>query len=125
MGLQVEHPQDEGRGTCDAYCQGYRRQASHVPADSLRQRQSNRRRGSFCTGERNAALHRSPAMSEETRPILCGRCHVGVEKRTDPNGQEMAFCPNCGESDTIENAIGEAADYLTNKTLGDMLDPFE
>jgi hypothetical protein len=37
----------------------------------------------------------------------------------------MAVCPACGESDTVENAVGEAADYLTNKIAREAMAPFE
>lgn len=47
----------------------------------------------------------------ETKTVLCGRCHVAVEERANPDGQMMAVCPTCGESDTGENAVGEAADW--------------
>jgi hypothetical protein len=63
--------------------------------------------------------------NEETRPILCGRCHVGVKQRTDPNGQEMAFCPSCGETDTTENVIREASEYFTNETARKLMGPLE
>lgn len=52
---------------------------------------------------------------DETKPILCGRCNVEIQQRTDPDGQDRAFCPTCGQSDTVDNAIREAGDYLANK----------
>lgn len=61
----------------------------------------------------------------ETKTILCGRCHVPVEERANPDGQMMAACPTCGESDTVENAVGEAADYLTDKIARKTLAPFD
>lgn len=65
-------------------------------------------------------------MSEpETNPILCGRCHVEVEERANLDGQMMAICPTCGASDTVENAVREAGEYLTDKLAREMLDPFE
>ncbi len=65
-------------------------------------------------------------MSEkETNPILCGKCHVEIEERTNPNGKVMAVCPTCGVSDTVENAVGEAADYLADKIAREAMAPFE
>jgi hypothetical protein len=65
-------------------------------------------------------------MSEdETKPILCGRCHVAVDERIDPNGQAMAVCPQCGVTDTVENAVGEAGEYLAEKVAREMTAPFE
>jgi hypothetical protein len=37
----------------------------------------------------------------------------------------MAVCPTCGESDTVENAVGEAGDYLAEKIAREALAPFE
>jgi hypothetical protein len=54
---------------------------------------------------------------DETKPILCGRCHVDIEHRVNPEGQTMVVCPNCGQSDTPENVAREAAEYLTDKTI--------
>jgi hypothetical protein len=61
----------------------------------------------------------------QTQTVLCGRCRVAVEERSDPDGQMMAVCPTCGESDTVENAVEEAADYLTNKIAREAMAPFE
>ena len=47
----------------------------------------------------------------ETRPILCGFCHVRIEGRTDAHGNDEAFCLQCGQSDTLENAIREAGEF--------------
>lgn len=49
--------------------------------------------------------------------ILCGSCHVAVEKGVDPNSQMMAVCPCCGQSDTLENAAREAPEYFTDKAV--------
>jgi NAD-dependent SIR2 family protein deacetylase len=61
----------------------------------------------------------------ETKTILCGRCHVAVEERTNPDGQVLAVCPTCGESDTVENAVGEAGDYFADKVAREALAGFE
>jgi hypothetical protein len=37
----------------------------------------------------------------------------------------MAVCPTCGESDTVENAVEEAADYLADKVTREALAGFE
>jgi hypothetical protein len=65
-------------------------------------------------------------MSENQQsPILCGKCHVEVEQRVDDEGNNLAVCPSCGVSDTVDNAIRDAADYLTEKIARDALKPFE
>lgn len=53
----------------------------------------------------------------ETMTVLCGRCHVAVEQRVNPDGQVMVVCPTCGQSDTLENAAREAGEYLTDKLM--------
>jgi hypothetical protein len=37
----------------------------------------------------------------------------------------MAVCPTCGVTDTVDNAVGEAADYLADKVSREALAPFE
>jgi hypothetical protein len=67
------------------------------------------------------ALFKGTSAMSETRPILCGHCHVGIEGRADAHGNEEAFCPRCGQSDTLENAIreaGESAAYFLAEQLG-------
>jgi hypothetical protein len=58
---------------------------------------------------------------DESKPVLCSRCHVQIEVWVDANGQKLAACPNCGQSDTLDNASGEAVSYLTDKVLREML----
>ena len=65
-------------------------------------------------------------MSEtQTKQVLCGTCHVNIEQRTDPNGQEMAVCPQCGRTDTLDNAIREATEYFADKLTREMLSPLD
>lgn len=54
---------------------------------------------------------------EEARPILCGKCHVGVEQRVDAHGNPAVACPSCGVSDSAENAVREAGEYLMDKLM--------
>jgi hypothetical protein len=58
---------------------------------------------------------------DETEPILCSGCHIPIEVRVDANGQKLAACPNCGQSDTLDIASGQAVSYLTDKALREML----
>lgn len=60
----------------------------------------------------------------ENKTVLCGGCHVALEDRANPDGQMMAVCPTCGESDTVENAVGEAGDYFADKVAREALAPF-
>jgi hypothetical protein len=60
------------------------------------------------------------AMSE-AMTILCGRCHINVEPRVNPDGHTLLVCPKCGESDTAENAVREAGEYLIDKATRESL----
>jgi hypothetical protein len=62
--------------------------------------------------------------SDETHKVLCGRCHVPVDKGTDAQGQDIVTCPSCGESDTVENASREAGEYYTSKLVRDAFSGF-
>lgn len=53
----------------------------------------------------------------ETRPVLCGKCHVSPERGFKRNGQMWASCPICGQEDTITYINREAAEYSTDKAL--------
>lgn len=61
----------------------------------------------------------------ENKTILCGGCHIPIKEMANPEGQMMAVCPTCGVSDTLENAIGEAADYLRDEADRELMAPFE
>jgi predicted RNA-binding Zn-ribbon protein involved in translation (DUF1610 family) len=62
-------------------------------------------------------------MTDVTKKVLCGHCHINVEERTEADGQVMAVCPQCGNTDTLDNAIREATEYFAEKTVGEMLSP--
>ncbi len=47
----------------------------------------------------------------ETRPILCGICHVSPEGGFERDGKTWAACPVCGQEDRMENILREAAEY--------------
>lgn len=82
MGFQVEYPQDERRGTCDADRQVYRGRAFHVPADSLRPKRSNRRRGVSGCGKRDS----TPKSSRPTIPNRgLGRGPVSIADTDTPD----------------------------------------
>lgn len=58
-----------------------------------------------------------------TYEIKCAKCDVPVELVTEANAK-IARCSVCGMSDTQENAVREAGDYVTDqvaKGLDDML----
>jgi hypothetical protein len=61
----------------------------------------------------------------ETKTILCGICHVPVERRINPDAQMMAVCANCGQIDTPENAVGEAGRHLIDKLTRETLAEFD
>ena len=57
-------------------------------------------------------------MSEnEADPILCGRCQVPVNEGIDAQGHAAVVCPSCGASDSAENAVQEATEYLLDKLM--------
>jgi hypothetical protein len=57
-------------------------------------------------------------MSEdEADPILCGICHVPVNEGIDAHGHAAVVCPSCGASDSAENAVQEATEYLLDKVM--------
>lgn len=56
------------------------------------------------------------------RTIYCGKCRVAVEPR-EQDGKQMAVCPNCGESDTVENALHEATEDLADKMMRNAMGP--
>ncbi|MGC1779064.1 MAG: hypothetical protein WBB34_14050 [Xanthobacteraceae bacterium] len=64
-------------------------------------------------------------MTETTKQVLCGHCHVNVEERTESDGQVMAVCPRCGNTDTLDNAVQEASNYFADKLTRDMLSPLD
>jgi hypothetical protein len=57
----------------------------------------------------------------ETKTVLCGICHVPVEKRINPDGQMMVVCPTCWQSDTTENAVREAGENLVHKLISEAM----
>ena len=57
----------------------------------------------------------------ETRTVLCGVCHIPVEQRANAQGNAILVCPTCGNSDGVENASREAAEYLTDKLMRELM----
>lgn len=51
-------------------------------------------------------------MPPDSSRLLCARCRVPAKGITNSDDQIMIVCPNCGESDTLENATREAAQYV-------------
>ena len=58
--------------------------------------------------------------SEETSPLLCGKCRIPVEGRTEADGSNRVRCPRCGENDTLNNAVREAAGHKAEKLVKGM-----
>jgi hypothetical protein len=46
---------------------------------------------------------------------LCGRCKVALEVVTE-NDSEIGRCPQCGNSDTLDNVLRIVGDYALEKT---------
>jgi hypothetical protein len=52
--------------------------------------------------------------------MLCEECRVEVEVISDAHGRpESVVCPECGENDSIENALLEIRDYLARQAAGE------
>jgi hypothetical protein len=60
-------------------------------------------------------------MLPESCPLICARCHVRLKGSGDPNDNATVFCPECGESDTLENAIREATEHFVDEQVHGML----
>ena len=65
-------------------------------------------------------------MTEKTTmTLLCERCRMAVNERTEPDGHKMAVCQSCGVTDTLNNAVHEAATCFADKSARDATTPFE
>ena len=64
-------------------------------------------------------------MSRENKTIKCAKCKVALEVWTEPDGQMMARCPQCGVSDNLDNVQREAVEFLTEEAEKLMFKPFE
>jgi hypothetical protein len=51
----------------------------------------------------------------ETRPILCGKCHVPIETRVERDGETWGTCPVCGREDRMDEIIRETTGYHVDK----------
>ena len=54
----------------------------------------------------------------DTSAMLCGKCRVTAEGRTESNGDEWISCPRCRREDRLDDAIGEASEYKLSKIVG-------
>lgn len=54
---------------------------------------------------------------EPSGSLLCGQCRVPVEGSTDADGIDRVRCPACGRADTLDDAVGYAADHEVTKAL--------
>lgn len=57
--------------------------------------------------------------------ILCAKCRVEVQKAEEDGKPDMAVCPKCGLTDTVENAIAEAGEALAASIADAGLKGFE
>ena len=63
-------------------------------------------------------------MSDDTHEIKCAKCNVALKgSSVNPEPNDIVACPNCGISDTFENAVREAstglAEDLGNSIIAD------
>jgi len=54
---------------------------------------------------------------EESRPILCGKCHVPIKVNTKADGETWGFCPACGQQDRMDDTVREAAKNRVDKMI--------
>ena len=59
-------------------------------------------------------------MTDQTGPILCGKCHVTPERGFERNGETWAACSICGREDRVEDIMREAAKYTADKSVRGM-----
>ena len=57
--------------------------------------------------------------------ILCAKCRVEVQKAEEEGKPDMAVCPKCGLTDTVENAVAEAGKALAARLADDSFKGFE
>jgi hypothetical protein len=53
----------------------------------------------------------------DTKPILCGKCHVPIKVGTEADGETLGACPVCGQQDRMDDIIREAAKYRIDKMV--------
>ena len=51
-----------------------------------------------------------------TQSVKCGRCECTLEFVPDAQPEPRAACPQCGESDTLENIKREVGEYIKEQT---------
>ena len=56
----------------------------------------------------------------ETRPILCGKCHVPIKGGIERDGDAWGICPNCGQEDRMDEIVREVSKYHVDKMVDGM-----
>ncbi len=56
-------------------------------------------------------------MSDDVKPILCGKCNVTPELGFEREGEMWASCPVCGQEDRIADIQREAAEHSFDKMV--------
>jgi len=46
--------------------------------------------------------------------VVCSKCEVDPQIVTDANGDREAVCPECGQSDKVEDAVRIAGEHAVN-----------
>jgi hypothetical protein len=54
---------------------------------------------------------------DESSPILCGKCNVLVKFWTKDDGETWGVCIGCGQEDSLDAILREAASYKVDKSL--------
>jgi hypothetical protein len=78
-------------------------------------------------GVKNLPYNMEALMTDETKPILCGKCEVPLEIPANADAESTVRCPSCGISEKLKSAAAEAGRFLADhkaqlisKTLRDI-----
>jgi hypothetical protein len=59
-----------------------------------------------------------------TTDIKCAKCKVPIQGLGKPDPKSIGVCPVCGASDTQENIMREAGEYVHQQTTENLGNPF-
>ncbi len=55
-------------------------------------------------------------MTDDTKPILCGKCEVPLEGPTNPGANDTMRCPRCGITEKFHKVAAEVNHFLADHT---------
>ncbi len=53
-------------------------------------------------------------MTDDTKPILCGKCKVPIEIPANAGAEDTVRCPRCGISEKLKGATAEVGRFLAD-----------